>query len=292
MKQSVDSSEELLDTPDDFQASNLEINSNTPNQRPYYSLVIFFGVIVIVSLGIFVVWKVYGFSALTYLFNLIQKTVEERSIWSYLFYFGMICCFSWLIIPGGSYFFMALSFFMKNFLEPFSIIFLGMINPKYLKGTYLASLACFAVVRSSFRERMERKYRDNKIFKVIKIEVEKSPWKFMLIVNLIVMPMAIKNTILPLTKVKFHQFAICSLPFYMFFTALFVNIGLSAHSVSEIVRNKSKWSEMAISEKVAMVSTWVIVITTLVLLCVLGKWVRDKVLELRDEDGEEEEAMV
>lgn len=100
-------------------------------------------------------------------------------------------------------------------------------------------------------------------------------------------PIAIKNTLMPLTKIKFHQFAIADFPFYAFFTALLVNIGLSINSINEIFHSKKKFKKMKLAQKISVCSTWVIVLTTFIFMVVIGKKLRNVFLEIDDDDESE-----
>lgn len=110
----------------------------------------------------------------------------------------------------------------------------------------------------------------------------------MLILNAIMLPTGIKNTIMPLTTLKFHQYAIADLPFYAFFTTLLVNIGLSLDTVNEIFQRKKKWGEVSTAQKVGIVSSWVIIASTLIFACVMGFSLRKRYLEIDEEAGSRE----
>lgn len=110
------------------QLGDSEGNRETQNEdkkeggNSLLKILVIVGIILVI---IFVLWRIFGLQILKDLVNYLEKKVQERSIFSYFFYILVCCCFSWFLIPGASYFYVALSFFMKNFWEPFFIIFLS-----------------------------------------------------------------------------------------------------------------------------------------------------------------------
>ena len=135
---------------------------------------------------------------------------------------------------------------------------------------------------------MTQKYASNKLYKVVRKQVREAPWKIGTLINLILIPTAIKTIIIALTDIKFIQFATPSIPFYILFTALYVNIGISLGSIKDIFTG-GKWKDMTSWERFRFVLTWVLIAATFALVCWLGKKVKDGYDELIKYEELEEE---
>ena len=97
---------------------------------------------------------------------------------------------------------------------------------------------------------MTKKYSKNKTFRALNIEVAENPWKVGVFANLLFIPTAIKNMILPLTSLTGVQFSLPSIPFYCLFSGLLVSIGNSLGSISEIFKSPDGWKKMSTARKI------------------------------------------
>jgi hypothetical protein len=109
-------------------------------------------------------WHSHSKQIATKFFDVVHKLVNANTWYSYTIFFLIEFMFSWLLIPGATYFDIALAYFMKDFWRPFWIIFLGPM---------VAAWISFFSIRYCFRGFIERKFGRKKLFKAIKYEVDK-----------------------------------------------------------------------------------------------------------------------
>lgn len=154
---------------------------------------------------------------------------SSGSPFAYLFFILMQCAFSWLLLPGLSYFNIAMGFFLKNVLVAWLIATFG---------AWGAAQVLFLFARYALKPCLLKKFGDSIIFVVLREEVKEKPWITATMVNVLLIPTAIKNYTLPLTDLRFYQYALPSLPFYGLFSALLVFIGDSISNVRDITGGK------------------------------------------------------
>lgn len=124
MKYNQDSEESLSE----IEPIIISETTRTPSQSKKTSsskFIKFLIILTIIVALLFILWKIFGVEIIKKILNYLQKSVDERSFSSYIFYILICFVFTCFIIPGASYFYIGLSFFMKNFWEPFFIIFLS-----------------------------------------------------------------------------------------------------------------------------------------------------------------------
>lgn len=236
---------------------------------------LFFGFVILILV---ILWKKYSYNAFHELIEYLHKAVDSRSIYSYAFFIAVECFYSIVIFPGAAYFDIALGFFMKEFWEPFWIIFLS---------SYLSSQVVFLASRYFFKDYLERKFKKNTLFKAIKIEVKRSPWKVSFFVNLIFLPMAIKNLLFPLTGMSYLQFCLPSLPLIALYDFLLVFVGLKIKEIKDIFE-PNKFGKMSQGEKIEMIASWVGVVLTVIVMAVIVRTLMKRVKIIKELEGLEE----
>lgn len=233
---------------------------------------------IIVLVVLTLVYKRYSQKFFTKLLNYIGEKIKSRSYESYFTFILLECIYSVVALPGAAYVDVSLGFFFKEFWPAFWLIFLS---------SYLSSQITFLCARRFFKNHLEKKFKDNKFFKAVKMEVDRGPWQASFIVNLVFMPMAIKNLIFPLTDMTYLQFALPSLPMVIAYDAILIQIGMKMDRIGELFEAKT-YENMSLTEKLDFAISWAGIFFGVFVVYTVGKRLKKRLKALEDIDEEEE----
>lgn len=223
-------------------------------------------VTLIIIVALIVLRSVFTDKFLDWLLENVQNLGQSETFGAYAFFIGMQFAFSWLLLPGLSYFNIIQSFAMQNFLKAWLIATFG---------SWCAAVILFIIIKTCFKKSLTKKFKNNSLYKVLSSEIKENPWKTSTFVNILFIPTAFKNYTLPLTDLTLIQYMIPSLPFYMFFSAMLTLIGSQLSGFSDAEGNKS-WSEKTTAEKFNQIVSLALTISTIIIVCILGKIARKK----------------
>lgn len=182
------------------------------------------------------------------------------TVWSFLFYILGQFAYAWLMIPWSTAYIIAMTYFMDNFVAAFLVA---------LVGGWAAAMSVFVIDRYLLYDYMERKLEKNLMYIIIKEQAEHRPLATSFVVHFLFLPMAFKNHLVPLTKIKFWQYLIPSVIFYFIYSFLLCMIGNGISQVEEITSRKG-FSDSSLIEQLFLIFVVTLVIFTLLVMCVLA----------------------
>lgn len=137
-------------------------------------------------------------------------------------------------------------------------------------GNTVGSQICFFAVRFVFRESIERKYGNLKIFRAIRHEIEDAPWTASIMLSALFIPNAIKNYSIPLTNISYIQYAVPNTIFFGLYASLMVHTGQTIKNVQSLFGEDNNYSKKSSSDKFWMIVSWITLLLTIVLIIVAG----------------------
>jgi uncharacterized membrane protein YdjX (TVP38/TMEM64 family) len=154
--------------------------------RCYICLAITIAIVIV----LFVLRNIFTTAFLNWILDNVKKSGRSETFGAYAFFIGMQYAFSLLILPGLSYFNIIQAFAMNNFIKAWLVSTFG---------SWTAAVLLFIVIKLFFRERLIKKFKDNSLYKVLSSEIKTHPWKTSTFINILFIPTAFKNYVLPLT---------------------------------------------------------------------------------------------
>ena len=258
---------------------NVEMSSPTQTKSSQsasffskYKKYIIIACVLIVILILFLVLREYSVPLIKQMLRSLSDFTASKSILCFTFYSIIESIFSCIILPGAVYVDIAIAYFMKDFWAAFLLLFLS---------SYISSQAVFLLARYFFREKLKRRFRKNKLMTAIQEEVRINPWKACILLNVVFIPMALKNLIFPLTEMTYLQFAIPSMPFIAFYDALLVFVGMELTSFEQIFQ-PAEWKKMTQGQKIEVIAGWVASLLSFVVVALVG-WRIKRRLKLMEE---------
>ena len=218
-------------------------------------------IVVTLVLLMVVFWESYSKPILLGVYEFTKHLVEENKWYSNLTFILIQFGFAWLFLPGIIFFDTILSFLMKDFWRPFLIIFLG---------NTVGSQICFFAVRFVFREAIERKYGNLKIFRAIRHEIEDAPWTASIMLSALFIPNAVKNYSIPLTNITYLQYALPNTVFFGMYASLMVHTGQTVKNVKSLFGEENSYSKKSTADRFWLFTSWATLLLTIVLIVVAG----------------------
>lgn len=256
---------------------NLEVKKESfvINRKRILYAVIYTIVLLILGGLVYLSWKAFMKRFLSDINRVFEMFAQQNSLESYSFFISVQLLFSWVPIPGYTYFIVLMSFFMHDFLK--SSLIAGL-------GSYAGGLLSYFMVKYCLRSTILRIYQNSIVYKIFLEEVKRSPWSISFFSNLLLLPHAVKNILLPLTEMTFLQFAIPKIPNYLIYTVLSCMIGNSLHSFKDFSRNK-RFTNMTFAEQLDFCFAIIAVIVTIAILIYIGVISRRKFKEYKDREA-------
>lgn len=200
------------------------------------------------------------------------------SVWSFLFYIIGQFAYAWLMIPWSTAYIIAMTYFMDNLIAAFLVA---------LIGGWAAAMSVFVIDRYFIHDYMERKLEKNLMYVVIKEQAEHRPLATSFVIHFLFFPMAFKNHLVPLTKIKFWQYLIPSVIFYVLYSFVLCMIGNGISQVEEITSRKG-FSDSSLVEQIFLIFVVFLVVFTLLVMCVLAYLGKKRFRVLKEEKVKEE----
>jgi len=251
-----------------------EITQNSPEKKKTVNTVIYWASIIF---ALYILWSIFKKHFHSFLIKKIEHFSQEESLRSYSFFLGIQFVFSWVLIPGLTYFDIIMASLMKNFYKSFNIIFWG---------TFIGGLISFFVVKYFLRNLILKKFGDNLFYLIFKEEVKKNPWSISFLANVLMIPSCFRNLMLPLTEMTFWQFALPKIPLYVLFTAVICLLGDEITDFEEFVKSE-KPKEKTSVQKFNFCLTATFLILTIWLMVWAGWIFNKKINEFRERRNEE-----
>lgn len=112
------------------------------------------------------------------------------------------------------------------------------------------------------------------------------PIKIALLVRVLFIPVTFKNYALPLSGVSYLSYISTALPFTIIFACLFTFIGLQLKNPEDLLKTRD-FHHKTSAEKVNFVLTYIILLTSVIILCYMAFMTRKKLRELEEKEYEE-----
>ena len=197
----------------------------------------------------------------------IQNYVNEGSYTSLILLYAIQVFFSCIAIPGQTFTVICMGFIMKEFFKPWIIATLG---------GYLGAICWFILIRYLFKPYINKYFSSSIVFNVLVEETKENPWSVSTFANFIMIPVAIKNTLLPMTEMTLWQFSVPKLPIHMGFCAVYVFIGMQVKTIGELMGSKSM-SHWKSKDIVNFIVTIVLLATSAAIIVLFAVVVSSKV---------------
>ncbi len=179
----------------------------------------------------YILWRICLKNLMHFLTHIFQVYAKLNNIWTNLLFSFIMMFFAWFPIPGLGYFTIMMSYFMQDFWRGVLISF---------AGGMIGGIIAWFVIRHYLRDHFLEKYGKGLLFRVFQSECQKNPWAISVLSNILIIPSCMKNLILPLTEMELLVFVVPKIPFYAFFSVLFILVGLQIKDFKDLATEEDE----------------------------------------------------
>lgn len=248
------------------------------NKRTLSSVLIRIGIFILI---VFVILLLYNFifaNFVSLMVDQIKDQATNNDIFSISIFGAIVMILNTMPFPGLVYFCIMMSYFMKNVIKCFLIIYFSSI---------MMTILIFFPMRLFLKQRFQSKMASSMIYRLFVSECKKDPWKVSVMSNILAVPACTPTYILPLTDIKFVVFIVPKLFFQILFASFYVMLGQQIRDIKDIVdkseSNKSFWDKPLVDQINFFVSL-LLTVTSIIIFVYFGMISRRKFKEYRMHD--------
>ena len=197
-----------------------------------------------------------------------------------LAFFGLLLVLQMSYIPFQSTFIVVMSFCLKSFL-------LSMLLQ--MASNLLSCTATYLLARNCCNKALHKRYKNDLLYKVVMNESGRNPWKINVMLRIIFIPVAFKNTLVGLAKIPYLVVISCYFVSLVLLNPLYTMIGVNLNKVEDYLNPKS-FAQKSAPEKIKLVLGYIIMLLTVVIFTFLYCYTRKKLAEYRVAYSESEDS--
>lgn len=217
--------------------------------------------VVVIAAVVIITYLLFGRKAINWLNVQVTQLASENTFGNFLILLMIQIPFGAIpFLPGLAYYNIMQAIVMKNIFKSWLISF---------GGGYLVSLGVFLMVRKFFIQNVRNRFKHSEAYQMLLEETKQHPIRDGILFNFIFMPANLKNYLISITNLKFHEAAISFLPgpaMLCFFGAM---IGNEINDFSELFKSKS-FANKTTGEKIQFIATIILTIFSAVFVIGIG----------------------
>ena len=174
-------------------------------------------------------------------------------------------------IPFQSTFIVVMSFCLKSF-------YLSMLLQ--LLSNLLSCTTTYLLTKHCCNKQLHLRYGDDILYKVVMNESKNHPWKINIMLRVIFIPVAFKNTLVGLANIPYIIVIICYFISLVLMNPVYTLIGVNLDNVEDYI-NPSSFNNKTPPEKIKIVLGYIFIIFTFGIFLFLYCYTRRKLEEYR-----------
>ena len=171
---------------------------------------------------------------------MIIEFFQDASLFTCILLTLVIFIMSVFPIPGLGVVSTVVAFLIQNMIKSFIVLFLGQM---------IAAVLCMVIIRKYLKEQFLAQFANTAIFRVLEMECRHHPWISSIASNIILVPACTKNYVLPLTSMTLAQYYGPKIPFYIFFSYLYAELGTQLNGLRDLDVERS-FTKLTLAQKI------------------------------------------